>query len=129
MNRLCLALDNFKFNSQLEDCVKNLHTLIKMYKVGLESYTAFGWNSIRSILKYDCEVFLDLKLHDIPKTIEKTVRSIVKKYPISYLTVHTLGGKDMLEAAIEGAQGKTKIIGVTILTSLSNINLIYLDTI
>ena len=66
------------------------------------------------------EIFLDLKLHDIPNTVKKSVEGLVS-LPIKMLTIHTSGGKNMMESAMEGVSGSDiKVFGVTALTSLSD---------
>jgi orotidine-5'-phosphate decarboxylase len=67
-------------------------------------------------------VFLDLKLHDIPETVGRAVSSAVA-LGVELLTVHTAGGAEMLRRAAEAAGGKTKILGVTVLTSLNEADL------
>ena len=68
------------------------------------------------------DIFLDLKLHDIPNTIKKSIYGL-KNLPIKMLTIHTTGGKEMMEAAMEATSNtKLKIFGVTALTSLSNVD-------
>ena len=66
------------------------------------------------------DIFLDLKLHDIPNTVKKSIQSL-SSLPIKMLTVHTSGGKDMMSAAMEAVSGTDiKVFGVTVLTSLSD---------
>ena len=66
------------------------------------------------------DIFLDLKLHDIPNTVKKSIESLTS-LPIKMLTVHTSGGKDMMSAAMEAVSGTgIKVFGVTVLTSLSD---------
>jgi orotidine-5'-phosphate decarboxylase len=92
-------------------------------KLGLEFFTKNGIDGVRSVTK-DGEIplFLDLKFHDIPNTVVGAVRSAMVMKP-AILTVHTLGGKDMLKAAIEASDKNTIIAGVTILTSMDTADL------
>jgi orotidine-5'-phosphate decarboxylase len=85
-------------------------------KVGLELYSAHGPDAVRAMGAR--RVFLDLKLHDIPNTVASAVRAL-KPLGVELLTVHTLGGRAMLEAAND-AKREEKILGVTILTSLGD---------
>lgn len=86
------------------------------FKVGLELYSAEGPAAVRAI--GGVPVFLDLKLHDIPNTVASAVRAL-KPLGVSLVTVHSLGGRAMLEAANE-AKSAERILGVTILTSMSD---------
>ncbi|MDI6845716.1 MAG: orotidine-5'-phosphate decarboxylase [Candidatus Saccharicenans sp.] len=99
----------------------------RIFKVGLELYTAEGPAMIELVKSYGKEVFLDLKLHDIPNTVAGAVRSAVR-HGISMLTLHTSGGREMMSKAVESAretaekEGKPVplLLGVTVLTSLSD---------
>lgn len=93
---------------------------IAAVKLGLEFFTARGIDGVNKIIKAGIPVFLDLKLHDIPNTVAKTA-SALKHLPIFMLTVHVSGGADMMHAiSQELSNTKIKVIGVTVLTSLSN---------
>lgn len=85
-------------------------------KVGLELFGAHGPDAVRAF--GDRDVFLDLKLHDIPTTVARTVAAL-RPLGASLLTLHTTGGRAMLEAA-NAEKGATRTLGVTILTSLSD---------
>ena len=86
-------------------------------KVGLELFTAEGPAIVRTMLGERREVFLDLKLHDIPNTVRGAARSAAAS-GATLLTAHASGGRAMLEAAVEGAGAKCGILAVTVLTSL-----------
>ena len=92
------------------------------YKIGLEFFLSpKGRNFISKLQKE--EIFLDLKLNDIPNTCASAVYSLRDLKNISYLTVHTQGGLEMLKMARKTAKKinkKLKILGVTVLTSFSN---------
>ncbi len=94
---------------------------MRWVKVGLEMYTACGPDAVREIADLGFKVFLDLKLHDIPNTVAKAVESAAK-LPIGMLTLHTCGGREMMEWAVK-AQRQHKpdllLLGVTVLTSMS----------
>jgi orotidine-5'-phosphate decarboxylase len=86
-------------------------------KVGLELFCRHGPEVISMVRGgSDCDLFLDLKLHDIPATVAGAARSVARLRP-TYLTVHASGGRDMVRAAVE-ALPDTQIAGVTVLTSL-----------
>lgn len=86
-------------------------------KLGLEFFAANGPAGVAAILELGVPVFLDLKLHDIPNTVMKAVEALRPLEP-AVLTVHAAGGRAMLEAAKSAAAPTTKVVGVTVLTSL-----------
>ncbi len=86
-------------------------------KLGLEFFCANGHEGVLRIAEGDLPVFLDLKLHDIPNTVGKAVEAIAHLQP-AILTVHTAGGRAMMAAAKAAAPPETKVVGVTVLTSL-----------
>jgi orotidine-5'-phosphate decarboxylase len=90
----------------------------RFYKVGLELFVAEGAAAVLAVQKRGGKVFLDLKLHDIPETVARAVASS-KSLGAELLTVHTAGGLEMMRRAAEVAAGKPGILGVTVLTSLS----------
>jgi orotidine-5'-phosphate decarboxylase len=86
-------------------------------KLGLEFFSANGPAGVAAILQLGIPVFLDLKLHDIPNTVAKAVEALRPLEP-AVLTVHAAGGRAMLEAAKAAAAPTTKVVAVTVLTSL-----------
>lgn len=86
-------------------------------KLGLEFYSAQGPEGVRQIASLGVPVFLDLKLHDIPNTVAKAVESLRPLEP-AILTVHAAGGAAMLRAAKAAAGQRTRVVAVTVLTSL-----------
>jgi orotidine-5'-phosphate decarboxylase len=86
-------------------------------KLGLEFFSAQGPEGVRRLGKYGLPIFLDLKLHDIPNTVAKAVEALALLEP-AILTVHAAGGHEMLLAAKRAAPPSTKIVAVTLLTSL-----------
>ena len=86
-------------------------------KLGLEFFSAQGPQGIRRVSEIGLPIFLDLKLHDIPKTVAKTVEALAPLEP-AILTVHAAGGHEMLQAAKRAAPPGTKVVAVTLLTSL-----------
>jgi orotidine-5'-phosphate decarboxylase len=93
--------------------------VISVVKLGLEFYLTFGNDGVRAIAdQTDSDIFLDLKLHDIPHTVAGAARAVAQLQP-KYLTVHASGGAAMVNAASQ-AVPDTFVTGVTILTSLSD---------
>jgi len=86
-------------------------------KLGLEFFSAQGPQGIRRVSEIGLPIFLDLKLHDIPNTVAKTVEALAPLEP-AILTVHAAGGHEMLQAAKRAAPPGTKVVAVTLLTSL-----------
>ena len=86
-------------------------------KLGLEFFCANGEEGVLRIAERQTPIFLDLKLHDIPNTVEKAVAALAHLQP-AILTVHAAGGLAMMAAAKAAAPAGTKVVGVTVLTSL-----------
>lgn len=98
--------------------VRRLRSRVELFKVGLELFTAEGLEALRAVERAGAAgIFLDLKLHDIPATVERTARVLREAGP-RMLTVHAAGGKGMLEAAVRGAGEDVCVLAVTRLTSL-----------
>lgn len=92
------------------------------FKLGLEFFCANGHHGVREMEKFGLPIFLDLKLHDIPNTVAKAVQAINGLEP-AILTVHAAGGRAMMEDAKAAAGAGTKVVGVTVLTSLDDADL------
>jgi orotidine-5'-phosphate decarboxylase len=97
--------------------VEELGPAADFYKVGLELFTAEGPAVVRELVARDKRVFLDLKLHDIPNTVARSVRA-ARALRVDLLTVHATGGPAMMEAARDAAGEDLHLLGVTVLTSL-----------
>ena len=98
--------------------VKATQESISVFKLGLEFFLTFGSDGVKAIKDVtDSDIFLDLKLHDIPHTVSGAAKAVSHLSP-RFLTVHASGGEAMIKAAVEASPG-THITGVTILTSLS----------
>jgi len=117
---LIVALDYPDLKS-CEDLIQKLEGLVKIYKIGSELFTAEGWKSVDRVKKYGGEVFLDLKLHDIPTTVARTARVIAEK-EVFMFNVHALGGLEMMREARKAVEESKKprplLVGVTLLTHL-----------
>ncbi len=116
-DRLIVALDHPNAATALAQ-VDQLGDVVTRYKVGLELYLAEGRALVDDLKRRHKRIFLDLKLHDIPETVRRAAE-IVADYGVELLTVHASGGHKMLEAAAKGA-GATKVLAVTVLTSLDH---------
>ena len=91
--------------------------LCDFVKVGSELFTAAGPEIVRALRDRGCDVFLDLKFHDIPNTVRAAARS-ARRLGVRLLTVHAGGGAPMIAAAAEGAGAECGVLAVTVLTSL-----------
>ena len=115
-----IALD-LKSNTQNISIVKKLYHHVYGFKVGYRSFYNNRSNELISEIKRSkCKLFLDLKLHDIPSTVSSAIDSLSNINP-DFLTLHISGGKEMMKAAVNSIKKnklKTKILGVTLLTSL-----------
>ena len=107
-------LDLFK------EIIDSLDSDLCMIKIGSVSFNALGHEAVLYAANKGFDIFLDLKLHDIPNTVKKSIKGLVS-LPIKMLTIHTSGGKQMMEAAMQAVEGSNiKVFGVTALTSLSD---------
>ncbi len=105
--------------------VRQLPESVRFYKVGLELYTAAGPAALRFLQEAGKRIFLDLKLHDIPRTVARSVESAAS-LGVQLLTVHACGGPAMLQAAAVAAQDRLDIVAVTVLTSLDQQDLAHI---
>ncbi len=115
-DRICAALD-FPSWQRAEPFARAIAPAVGMLKVGLELFVAEGPPVVRAAAALGRPVFLDLKLHDIPATVEGAARSAAAT-GASLLTVHASGGAEMVRAAVRGAGPTTRVLAVTVLTSL-----------
>jgi orotidine-5'-phosphate decarboxylase len=89
-------------------------------KLGLEFFNAYGSQGVRDVMAHapDTPLFLDLKYHDIPNTVAGAIRAVTHQVQPAYINVHASGGSAMMKAAKEACPSGTKLLAVTILTSL-----------
>lgn len=119
---LIVALD-YPELGPCRELIQKLKGLIKIYKIGTELFTAHGWQAVELVQKSGADVFLDLKLHDIPTTVAKTSR-VIAEHGVWMFNVHASGGFEMMrqaKAAVDEKRGggaKPLVLAVTILTSL-----------
>ena len=116
MNRIFVAIDTPDLDRALV-IAKAVREHAGGVKLGLEFFSAQGPEGVRRVAGAGLPVFLDLKLHDIPNTVEKAVAALAPLEP-AILTVHATGGHEMLRAAKHAAPLSTKVVAVTLLTSL-----------
>ena len=133
---VCLPLDGIQYlrkasapidEVSIESRVEELSPVVGLFKIGKESYTRFGPDSVRLVQGYGADVFLDLKYHDIPNTV-RGAADAAAQLGVYMFNVHASGGLEMMKAAKEGARegaeksGKLvpKITAVTILTSIDD---------
>ena len=114
-DRLIVALD-FPSQPKALALVAALGDSVSFYKIGLELYTAAGPAVVRAVTASGAQVFLDLKLHDIPNTVAKAVTA-GGQLGVKLLTLHLSGGRAMLEAAVKARPPGLSLLGVTVLTS------------
>jgi orotidine-5'-phosphate decarboxylase len=116
VNPIYVALDTPDLDNAVATA-SSLRGLAGGVKLGLEFFTANGPAGVDAVARLGLPIFLDLKLHDIPNTVAKAVQALAPLAP-SVLTVHAAGGRAMLEAAKAAAPAHTKVVAVTVLTSL-----------
>jgi orotidine-5'-phosphate decarboxylase len=117
-DRLAVALDLPNEHEALE-FVERLSNTCRWFKVGMELYYAAGNSIVKKLRDRGFNIFLDLKLHDIPNTVAGAVRSATQA-GASLLTIHASGGRAMMTAAAEAAStpGSPRLLAVTVLTSM-----------
>jgi orotidine-5'-phosphate decarboxylase len=120
---LIVALD-LPDRAAADQLATTLQPSVQWYKIGLELFSSEGPAIVREYANAGRKVFLDLKLHDIPATVGRATKRIAS-LGAGLLTLHTSGGRSMMEAAVEGAAGSDlKILAVTALTSLDQDDLL-----
>lgn len=121
-NPVFCAIDVPNIDSAVNIC-SEIKEFVGGFKLGLELFMATGAKGYREIAKIGLPIFLDVKLHDIPNTVKGALNSLLPLEP-SFITIHTSGGETMMRTAAETAakagKGKTKLLGVTVMTSLDS---------
>jgi orotidine-5'-phosphate decarboxylase len=115
VNPICAALD-VKDPARAAELAGRLAGHVGVLKVGLELFVAHGRAAVDAVRPFGLPIFLDLKLHDIPQTVESAARGAAA-LGVAYVTVHASGGTEMIRAA-KRALPQTKLLAVTALTSL-----------
>ncbi len=117
-NPVYVAIDTPLLDDAL-DLVRKVKAHVGGVKLGLEFFCANGHHGVHEIQKLGLPIFLDLKLHDIPNTVAKAMQAINTLEP-AIVTIHASGGRAMMEDAKAAAGSHTKVVGVTVLTSLDD---------
>lgn len=117
-DRICVALD-FPTRAEVLGAARRFGPRVGWLKVGLEAFVSEGPSLVREVAACGASVFLDLKLHDIPRTVERAVAAAARS-GAAMVNVHASGGRAMLEAARRAiaGPGAPRLIAVTLLTSL-----------
>ena len=115
--KVIVALDSENLSKTIK-LVKTLNKEVYAFKIGYQFFFNFGVDGYKKIYSICPKIFLDLKLHDIPNTVEKGLEALIKMKPI-FTTIHISGGDNMMKASRINKKN-TKILGVSILTSLNS---------
>jgi orotidine-5'-phosphate decarboxylase len=116
---IIVAIDETDF-MQASQVIDDLDPKKCMVKIGSVAFNSIGHEIIKYAADKGFDIFLDLKLHDIPNTVKKSIHGLVR-LPIKMLTIHISGGLEMMKAAMSAVKGSDiKVFGVTALTSLSD---------
>lgn len=119
-NPVCLALDTPDV-ARAQELARLLKGHVGYLKIGMEFFYAHGGAGYERLAREGIPIFLDLKLHDIPNTVEHGLRSLMRLNPApAIVNVHAQGGRAMLEAARQAVPPPAKLVAVTVLTSLSD---------
>ncbi len=116
-NKVIVALDSKNLNKTI-NLVKILKKDVYAFKIGYQFFFNFGLNGYKKVYSICPKIFLDLKLHDIPNTVEKGLEALVKMKPL-FTTIHISGGDKMMTIS-NLVKKNTKLLGVTILTSIDS---------
>ncbi|MEM9492248.1 MAG: orotidine-5'-phosphate decarboxylase [Myxococcota bacterium] len=120
-NRLIVAMD-LPARADADALIERLGSSVAWLKIGLELFLAEGPDIVSTYVKRGYRIMLDLKLHDIPATVEHAAARVAA-LGASLLTVHAAGGRAMLESAVRGAGSSLRVLPVTALTSLDQVDL------
>ncbi|MCX7990710.1 MAG: orotidine-5'-phosphate decarboxylase [Proteobacteria bacterium] len=122
-DKVIVALDTIDLN-KTDKILQSLKGMISVFKIGMQSFTRYGVDIVKRVQDSGYKVFLDLKFFDIPNTVEKAVFSAIEN-EIYMLTLHIMGGKEMIKRAKEVKEEKKTpfLLGVTVLTSMDESNL------
>lgn len=116
--KIIVALDSNNLNKTLK-IVKILKNDVYAFKIGYEFFFNFGLTGYKKIYSICPKIFLDLKLHDIPNTVKNGLEALIKIKPI-FTTIHISGGDNMIKSCSSKKNKFTKVIGVSILTSMDD---------
>ena len=118
-SKIIVAIDSYEYD-QASRILDQLNPSLCMIKIGSITFNSLGKEFIYLVHGRGFEIFLDLKLHDIPNTVQKSIEGLIT-LPIKMITIHTSGGIKMMQAAMQAVKDiEIKIFGVTVLTSLTD---------
>ncbi len=120
LNPIILAIDT-KSDLEAYEISQEVSGYVGAIKLGLEYFNTYGPEGIRKIQEIGIPIFLDLKLHDIPMTVRKTIETLSDINP-AIINVHAFGGQQMMKYALDGLGQKSRkisLVAVTVLTSLN----------
>lgn len=118
-SKIIVAIDSYEYD-QVSRILDQLNPSLCMIKIGSITFNSLGKEFIYLVHGRGFEIFLDLKLHDIPNTVQKSIEGLIT-LPIKMITIHTSGGIKMMQAAMQAVKDiEIKIFGVTVLTSLTD---------
>lgn len=123
--KIIIALDVNTLKEE-ERLLALLSPYVRIFKIGMELFYSCGVKAVELVRKYDREIFLDLKFHDIPNTV-KSSSIVAARLGVLMFNVHASGGSEMMKASLEGAEEESerlgvdrpRILGVTVLTSMA----------
>lgn len=119
-NPICVAIDTPDLDHAVA-LARALKPHVGWAKIGMEFFYAHGSAGYARVAETGLPIFLDLKLHDIPNTVAAAMKALLRLAPTpAIVNLHATGGLDMMKAAAEAVDGRSKLIAVTILTSLSD---------
>lgn len=123
-NKLIVALDIDTF-SEMKSIVESIGEAVSIYKIGHQLFISEGPKTITYLKEQGKDIFLDLKLHEIPNSVASAVKA-AGKYGVNMLTVHASGGQKMMQAAVEAANGfpNLRTLALTVITGLSDRDLV-----
>ncbi len=117
--KVIVAIDSNNIKESIS-LVKKLKNEAFAFKIGYEFFLNFGIDGYKEIKNVCPKIFLDLKLHDIPNTVKNGIIALNKLRPI-FTTIHICGGDEMQKASLIKSKNNTKILGVSVLTSLNSL--------
>lgn len=120
---ICVALDTPDLG-RARTLIREVRDSVGLVKIGMELFYAHGAGGYAAIAAEGVPLFLDLKLHDIPNTVAAALKSLLRlSPPPTIVDVHATGGGPMMEAAAEVVAGRSRLVAVTVLTSLADADL------
>jgi orotidine-5'-phosphate decarboxylase len=118
-NPIAVAIDQSDI-VQAEKLAGVVKSHVGCLKIGMEFFFAHGRSGYQRLARFGLPLFLDLKLHDIPPTVELALKALMTLEPLpALINIHAVGGRAMIEAAAAVVAGRSKLIAVTVLTSLT----------